>query len=152
MTEHERFMQEALAEGRTALPACLPNPPVGCVLVRDGRIVARGHTQPPYEPHAEPMALAQLEGDLADVVCYCTLEPCSYHSRTPSCAKELIRRGIKTIYVGMADPHPRNSGAGVAMLRAAGVTVIEGVCEADALRDMGPHVWQPGEGDTKVGE
>ena len=153
MNEHERFMQEALAEGRKALPACLPNPPVGCVLVRDGEVVARGHTQPPYHPHAEPMALAQLEGDLADVVCYCTLEPCSFHNRTPSCAKELIKRGIRTIYIGMADPHPRNRGAGVRMLRDAGITVIEGVCEADAMRDMGPHVWQPGEDDgTKIGE
>lgn len=149
---HRRFMREALAEGRKALPACRPNPPVGCVLVRDGQIVARGHTQPPYQPHAEPMALNQLEGQLPDIVAYVTLEPCSFHNRTPSCARELIRRGIQLVVVGMPDPHPLNSGRGVAMLREAGLTVIEGVCREEAEADMGPFVWQPGEPVTvKVG-
>lgn len=146
-------MAEALAEGRKALPACRPNPPVGCVLVRDGEVVGRGFTQPPYQPHAEPMALAQVTGDLSDVVAYVTLEPCSFHNRTPSCAKTLIEAGIRMVVVGMADPHPRNRGAGVRMLRDAGVHVIEGVLEAEARRDMGPWVWQPGESnDTKVGD
>jgi len=150
---HHRFMAEALAEGRKALPACRPNPPVGCVLVRDGEVVGRGFTQPPYQPHAEPMALAQVTGDLSDVVAYVTLEPCSFHNRTPSCAKTLIEAGIRTVVVGMADPHPRNRGAGVRMLREAGVHVIEGVLEAEARRDMGPWVWQPGESDhSKVGD
>ncbi|MEL6343195.1 MAG: bifunctional diaminohydroxyphosphoribosylaminopyrimidine deaminase/5-amino-6-(5-phosphoribosylamino)uracil reductase RibD [Myxococcota bacterium] len=149
----EAFMRAALAEGRKALPACLPNPPVGCVLVRNGAIIARGHTQPPYHPHAEPMALAQVEGDLEDVDAYVTLEPCSFHNRTPSCAKTMIGRKIGRVYVGMTDPHPRNRGRGVQMLRDAGIEVIEGVLEAQAREDMGPYVWQPGESkDTKVGE
>ena len=54
------FMREAIAQGKLALPACLPNPPVGCVLVRQGLIIARGYTQPPFQPHAEPMALRQV--------------------------------------------------------------------------------------------
>ena len=146
-------MREALIEGRKALPGCRPNPPVGCVLVRNGQVIARGHTQPPYQPHAEPMALAQVSGDLSDVVAYVTLEPCSYHNRTPSCARTLIEAGIRIVVVGMADPHPRNSGAGVRMLREAGITVIEGVLEAEARQDMGPWVWQPGESsDCKVGD
>lgn len=153
MSHHTRFMQEALDEGRKALPHCRPNPPVGCVLVRDGQVVGRGHTQPPYQPHAEPMALAQVSGDLSDVVAYVTLEPCSFHNRTPSCAKTMIERGIRTVVIGMEDPHPRNRGAGVRMLKEAGVTVIEGVLEDIARRDMGPYVWQPGEcDDTKVGD
>lgn len=153
MSDHDRFMAEALAEGRKALPHCRPNPPVGCVLVRNGAIIARGHTQPPYQPHAEPMALAQVSGDLSDVVAYVTLEPCSFHNRTPSCAKTMVEAGIRTVVVGMQDPHPRNRGAGVRMLREGGVTVIEGVLEDDAKRDMGPYVWQPGESDrSKVGE
>ena len=150
---HERFMAAALAEGRKALPHCRPNPPVGCVLVRDGQIVATGHTQPPYQPHAEPMALNQLEGDLADVVAYVTLEPCSFHNRTPSCAKELIRRGIQTVVVGMPDPHPLNSGRGIALLEEAGIHVVKYVCRDQAEADMGPFVWQPGEPVTvKVGD
>jgi len=153
VSDHAKFMREALAEGRKALPECRPNPPVGCVLVRDGKVIARGFTQPPYQPHAEPMALAQVTGDLSDVVAYVTLEPCSFHNRTPSCAKTLIEAGIRTVVVGMPDPHPRNSGEGVRMLRAAGLTVIEGVLEDQAQRDMGPYVWQPGESDSsKVGE
>ncbi len=138
-------MREALLEGRKALPACAPNPPVGCVLVRDGRIVARGYTQPPYQPHAEPMALAQLEGDLDDVIAVVTLEPCAFHQRTPSCAKEMIRRGVKKAVVAMRDPHPRNRGRGIQMLVEAGVEVVEGVLEAEARRDLGPHLWREGD-------
>ena len=136
---HEKFMREALAEGRKALPDCRPNPPVGCVLVRDDQVVARG--------------FAQVSGDLSDIVAYVTLEPCSFHNRTPSCSRTLIEAGIRTVVVGMPDPHPRNRGAGVRMMREAGVTVIEGVLEDEARRDMGPYVWQPGEStDSKVGD
>ena len=149
--ELEGFMREALAEGRKALPACRPNPPVGCVLVRDGAIVARGHTQEPYQPHAEPMALAQLEGELDDVVAFVTLEPCAFHGRTPSCAKEMIRRRVGLVYVAMIDPHPRNRGTGIEMLREAGLEVHTGLLEDDAKRDLAEFVWQPGEPDTLEG-
>src|SRR4051812_40296985 len=84
-----RFMSLALAEGRKALPDCIPNPPVGCVLVRDGRVVASGYTNRPGQPHAEAMALSQLAGLLSDVTAFVTLEPCSFRGRTPSCALEL---------------------------------------------------------------
>lgn len=144
----EAFMREALAEGRKALPACRPNPPVGCVLVRDGAIVARGHTQPPYQPHAEPMALAQLEGDLDDVIAFVTLEPCAFHQRTPSCAKEMIARRVGTVWVAMIDPHPRNRGTGIEMLRAAGITVHTGLLEDEAKTDLAELVWQHGEPDS----
>lgn len=147
----EAFMREALAEGRKALPACRPNPPVGCVLVRGGAIVARGHTQPPYQPHAEPMALAQLEGDLEDVIAFVTLEPCAFHQRTPSCAKEMIRRKVGAVYVAMVDPHPKNRGLGIEMLREAGVEVHTGLCEDEAARDLAMLVWQEGEPETIEG-
>jgi pyrimidine deaminase RibD-like protein len=81
-TAYTRFiphMWEALSEGRKALPDCRPNPPVGCVLVRDDRIIARGYTQPPGAYHAEAMALSDVSGDLDDVTAVVTLEPCSYH-------------------------------------------------------------------------
>lgn len=144
-SEDERFMRDALLEGRRALPACRPNPPVGCVLVRGGAIVARGHTQPPYQPHAEPMALAQVEGPLGDVTAFVTLEPCAFHQRTPSCAKELIRRGVGRVVVAMLDPHPKNRGRGVEMLRDAGVEVTTGVLEAEARADLAMLVWQEGD-------
>lgn len=144
-------MRQALAEGRKALPACRPNPPVGCVLVRGDEVIARGHTQPPHQPHAEPMALAQLEGDLDDVIAFVTLEPCAFHGRTPSCAREMIRRRVGTVYVAMTDPHPKNRGRGIAMLREAGVAVHCGLLEAEAERDLASLVWQPGDPDALEG-
>ncbi len=138
--ELKSFMREAIAEGRKALPACLPNPPVGCVLVRDGKIIARGHTQPPFEHHAEPMALEQVEGDLEDVIAFVTLEPCSFHQRTPSCAKEMIRRKVGTTYVACIDPHPKNRGRGIGMLRASGMTVVTDLLTDEAFPDLEPHL------------
>ena len=136
----EGFMREAIAEGRKALPACLPNPPVGCVIVRDGAIVARGHTQPPFEAHAEPMALSQLEGPLRDVICFVTLEPCSFHQRTPSCAKAMIAREVGTAYVAMLDPHPRNNGRGIEMLREAGMVVVTDFLTEEARPHLAPYL------------
>ena len=132
----ERFMREALIEGRKALPECLPNPPVGCVIVRDGRIVARGFTQRPHRPHAEAAALQELSGDLSDCSVFVTLEPCSFHGRTPSCAEALVQRGAKQVLVAILDPDPRNSGRGISMLKTAGVEVTIGLLREDAHRDL----------------
>jgi pyrimidine deaminase RibD-like protein len=134
------FMRLALREGRKALPACLPNPPVGCVLVRDARVIASGFTQPPGQHHAEAMALSQVSGDLSDVIAFVSLEPCSFHGRTPSCAKALVARGVKHVFVATLDPDPRNSGAGIEILKAAGITVSVGILEKDALEDLGPYL------------
>lgn len=134
------FMRLALLEGRKALPACLPNPPVGCVLVKDSRVIASGFTQPPGQHHAEAMALSQVSGDLSDVIAFVSLEPCSFHGRTPSCAKALVARGIKRVYVATLDPDPRNSGAGIEILKAAGVVVSVGSLEKDALKDLGSYL------------
>lgn len=139
--ELDALMREALAESHKALPACLPNPPVGCVLVRDGEVIARGHTQPPFEHHAEPMALSQVEGAHDDVIAFVTLEPCSFHQKTPSCAKEMIRRGVGTAYVAMIDPHPRNRGAGIEMLREAGMKVVVGTLEDEVRPFLAPYLW-----------
>lgn len=133
-------MREAIAEGRKALPACLPNPPVGCVLVRDGAIIARGFTQPPFEHHAEPMALEQVEGPLDDVTAFVTLEPCSFHQRTPSCAKQMIARRVGRVYVAVIDPHPKNRGAGIDMLRQAGIEVITDFLTDEAHPNLEPYL------------
>lgn len=149
--EIEAFMREALAEGRKALPACLPNPPVGCVLVRNRMIIARGHTQPPYQPHAEPMALLQVDGDLTDVIAFVTLEPCAFHQRTPSCAREMIARRVGRTYVGILDPHPKNSGRGIQMLRDAGMHVDTDILADEATRDLGPYLDPSGKAPAPMG-
>ena len=139
----EHFMRLALAEGRKALPACLPNPPVGCVLVRNQQVIAAAHTQPPGHPHAEAGALRQIVGGLEDVTAYVTLEPCAFHGRTPSCAKALIERGLGRVVVAVLDPDPRNQGRGIQMLRDAHIPVDLGVCASEASTDLAPHLALP---------
>lgn len=140
--EAARFMRVALDAAKSALPACLPNPPVGCALVRNGAVIATGFTSPPGLPHAEPAALAHVRGDLSDVTAFVTLEPCSYHARTPSCARELVARKVGSVYVAILDPHPRNRGAGLDILREAGIHVVTGILAEEAQRDMGPYLWR----------
>lgn len=135
------FMREAIEEGKKALPGCRPNPPVGCVLVRHGVIVARGHTQIPYQPHAEPMALRQIEGDCDDVIAFVTLEPCAFHQRTPSCAKEMIARRVGSVYVALIDPHPKNQGRGIQMLRDAGIPVVTDFLRDEAAPHLTPYLY-----------
>jgi pyrimidine deaminase RibD-like protein len=141
--ESIELMRAALWEGRKALPLCLPNPPVGCVLVKDGNIVARGYTQSPGKFHAEAMALSQVSGDLSALTAYVTLEPCSFPGRTPSCAQALVASGIRAIFVAMLDPDPRNAGAGISILRNAGVEVKVGLLETEAQIDLNPYLLIP---------
>lgn len=138
------YMRAALDASRQALPGCLPNPPVGCSLVRAGKIIATGFTQPPYQPHAEPHALQQVEGDLQDVTAFVTLEPCSFHQRTPSCAKEMIARRVAAVYVATIDPHPRNQGRGIAMLKEAGIPVVTGLLEQEVVAFLGQYLHSGG--------
>jgi pyrimidine deaminase RibD-like protein len=137
------YMREALAEGKKALPDCLPNPPVGCVVVLAGQIVGRGHTQPPGAPHAEIGALNAFPGDLAAATLYVTLEPCSFHGRTPPCADAIIAKGVRTVVVGIVDPDPRNSGAGLEKLRHAGIGIQLGVLAREVRADLGAYLNLP---------
>jgi diaminohydroxyphosphoribosylaminopyrimidine deaminase/5-amino-6-(5-phosphoribosylamino)uracil reductase len=125
----------ALAErgrGRTA-----PNPNVGCVIARDGRIIGRGWTQPGGRPHAEAMALEQVGAAAAGSTVYVTLEPCAHKSaRGLACADLLVAARPARVVVALSDPDPRTSGAGVDRLRAAGIEVIVGVRTAEAERAM----------------
>ncbi len=86
------------------------------------------------------MALSQVAGDLSDVTAFVTLEPCSFHGKTPSCAKSLVERGVRRVVVAMLDPDHRNSGAGIEILKAAGVEVNIGVLEEKAFEDLGLYL------------
>ena len=132
-------MQRALELARQALGTASPNPSVGAVLVRDGRIVGEGVTQPAGGPHAEAVAIAQAGEKARGAALYVTLEPCNYHGRTPPCVPTIVRAGVAEVHAATLDPNPRVDGRGVADLEAAGVHVAVGEEEAAAQRLMETH-------------
>jgi diaminohydroxyphosphoribosylaminopyrimidine deaminase/5-amino-6-(5-phosphoribosylamino)uracil reductase len=134
VTEDERWMGLALALGRRGMGRVWPNPAVGCVIVRDGRVLGRGWTTDGGRPHAETQALAQA-GDARGAVAYVTLEPCAHYGRTPPCAGALVAAGVARVVVATGDPDPRVAGRGLAILREAGIAVATGVREGEARRD-----------------
>lgn len=125
-------MAHALRLAARGLGAAWPNPAVGCIIVKDGLIIGRGHTQPGGRPHAEQMALAQAGPHAQGATAYITLEPCAHHGKTPPCAESLIAAGLTRVVTALTDPDPRVSGKGHAMLRAAGITVTEGILTPEA--------------------
>ncbi|KXO07237.1 Diaminohydroxyphosphoribosylaminopyrimidine deaminase [Moritella sp. JT01] len=136
----EKFMLHALELSKLALPHCRPNPPVGCVLVKNNRIVSEGFTQAPGKHHAEAQAIAQYDNSLEEVTAYVTLEPCSFIGRTPSCAHSLVGRNIKRVVVAVVDPDPRNSGKGITVLTDAGTEVEVGVCQREVSEFITPYL------------
>ena len=139
---HEEMMRAALDVSRAALPGCLPNPPVGCLIVLDGVVLARGYTNPPGRPHAEAMALQCLTGPTATAgtSVYVTLEPCSFDGRTPSCAEALVAARVSRVFVGIIDPHPRNRGRGIEILRAGGIEVEVGIVASEIEAALSPYL------------
>lgn len=135
MRVDDRYMALALSLGRRGMGRVWPNPAVGCVIVKDGVIVGRGWTADGGRPHAEPQALAQAGDAAQGATAYVTLEPCSHHGQTPPCAEALIAAGVARVVVATTDPDPRVAGRGLAMLKAAGVEVTEGIRKAEADRD-----------------
>ncbi len=133
MTAH---MARALDLARRALGNVSPNPAVGAVVVRDGRIVGEGHTSPPGGDHAEVAALNQA-GNLAEgAALYSTLEPHQFHGRTPPCTDAIIRAGIAHVHFAVTDPNPGVDGRGAEALRNAGVAVTAGEMEAEATEQI----------------
>jgi len=130
------WMRHALALARTVMYTTAPNPRVGCVIVRDGRVIGEGATQPPGGPHAEVGALrdAASRGEsTVGATFYVTLEPCSHYGRTPPCADAVVAAAPARVVVAMGDPNPLVAGAGLARLRDAGIAVTAGICQEEAL-------------------
>jgi diaminohydroxyphosphoribosylaminopyrimidine deaminase/5-amino-6-(5-phosphoribosylamino)uracil reductase len=125
-------MRAALALARRGLGQVWPNPAVGCVIVKDGRVVGRGWTQKGGRPHAETEALARAGAAAQGATAYVSLEPCSHHGRTPPCADALIAAGVARVVAAMQDPDPRVSGAGIARLRETGIAVETGLYAQEA--------------------
>jgi diaminohydroxyphosphoribosylaminopyrimidine deaminase / 5-amino-6-(5-phosphoribosylamino)uracil reductase len=126
------MMRAALALARRSLGRTWPNPAVGCVIVRDGRVVGRGRTQDGGRPHAEALALGAAGDAAKGATVYVTLEPCAHHGRTPPCADALAGAGVARVVSALEDPDPRVKGQGHARLKAAGVTVEVGEGAAEA--------------------
>ena len=136
MSSDKAFMTLAARLGRRALGTTAENPPVGCVIVRDGAIVGLGWTQAGGRPHAEAVALG-MAGDAArGATAYVTLEPCAHHGRTPPCAEALVAAGIARVVAAVEDPDPRVSATGFAILHRAGVNVETGSGVSEALPEL----------------
>lgn len=127
-----RYMRLALSLGQRGSGTTWPNPAVGCVIVRDGRIVGRGWTQPGGRPHAEVVALTQAGEAARGATAYVTLEPCAHHGKTPPCAEALVAAGIARVVVATGDPDERVAGRGIQILQDAGISVVSGVCRQQA--------------------
>lgn len=115
-------MDAAAALATRGRPLSRPNPAVGALIVRQGRVIGRGWTQAGGRPHAEAQALAQAGAEARGATAYVTLEPCAHDSaRGPACAHSLREAGLARVVIGCEDPDPRTAGAGIALLRAAGI-------------------------------
>ncbi len=135
----DTFMRRALDLARAAVGGTSPNPAVGAVVERDGKIVGEGRTRPAGEDHAEIVALRQA-GELArGSTLYVTLEPCSHHGRTPPCTDAIIAAGVSEVRASVMDPNPQVSGGGFENLRRAGIRVTLGEGLEDAEELIAPH-------------
>lgn len=130
--QDHKFMQRALSLAKLAHYTTSPNPRVGCVLVKDNKIVGEGYHVKAGQGHAEVNALKQAGGSAQGATAYVTLEPCSHYGRTPPCAEGLIKAGIKHVIAAMVDPNPQVSGNGLKMLEAAGISTQFGLLQQEA--------------------
>ncbi|WP_371259650.1 bifunctional diaminohydroxyphosphoribosylaminopyrimidine deaminase/5-amino-6-(5-phosphoribosylamino)uracil reductase RibD [Calothrix sp. 336/3] len=124
------MMLRCLELARRALGRTSPNPLVGAVIVKDGKIVGEGFHPKAGEPHAEVFALRAAGAESQGATVYVSLEPCNHYGRTPPCSEALIAAGVARVVVGMVDPNPLVGGGGIARLRSAGIEVVVGVEEA----------------------
>lgn len=130
---HEHFMGVALTEAKKGVGRTSPNPCVGAVIVKDGRVISKGYHKKAGMPHAEINAINNLEysDQVVGSCIYVTLEPCNHIGRTPPCSKAIVEAGIKNVVIGMTDPNPAVNGSGIDFLRDHGVNVVTGVLQQE---------------------
>ncbi|MDE7137237.1 MAG: bifunctional diaminohydroxyphosphoribosylaminopyrimidine deaminase/5-amino-6-(5-phosphoribosylamino)uracil reductase RibD [Ruminococcus sp.] len=138
---HEEYMKTALELAKKGTGFVNPNPMVGAVIVKDGRIIGKGFHRKYGELHAERNAFADCNEDCKGADIYVTLEPCCHHGKTPPCTDIIIEKNIKRVFIGSSDPNPRVAGKGVQILREHGIEVIEGVLkeECDRINEIFFH-------------
>lgn len=131
----KKFMKAALNQARKGLGRTSPNPAVGAVIVRKGRIIASGYHKKAGLPHAEVEALKKIGNDIQkDDILYVTLEPCNHYGKTPPCTSAILDSGIRKVVVGSKDPNPGVQGGGCELLRENGVEVVDGIMEKECCR------------------
>ena len=151
MKGDEFFMRRALALARRGGPRVSPNPMVGCVLTRSGRIVAEGWHARYGGPHAEAAALAKAGARARGCTAYVNLEPCCHTDKqTPPCVKALIAAGVRRVVAGTRDPNPKVSGKGLRELKKAGIRVADGVLEKECVELNRPFAVRMTEGRPYV--
>src|SRR5438128_4243503 len=136
----ETWMRRALQFAEAGRGYVEPNPLVGAVIVRDGKVVGEGCHQKYGQAHAEINALAQAGDAARGATLYVTLEPCCHHGKTPPCTDAVLRAGIRRVVAALTDPFPQVAGRGAACLRTAGVAVEFGLLEAEARRLNAPYL------------
>jgi len=132
LTDDTHYMSLALQLAERGLYSTHPNPRVGCVVVREGKVVGQGWHHRAGEPHAEVNALNDADDEARGATVYVTLEPCSHHGRTPPCADALIDSGVARVVIAVADTNPAVAGQGLARLEQAGIGVTTGILENPA--------------------
>ena len=128
---NEKYMRMAIELAKKGAGAVNPNPMVGAVVVKNGEVIGRGYHKFFGGPHAEVYALEEAGKEAEGATIYVTLEPCSHYGKTPPCAKKIIDMGIKKCFIGSSDPNPKVAGRGVAMLKEAGIEVVENVLKEE---------------------
>jgi diaminohydroxyphosphoribosylaminopyrimidine deaminase/5-amino-6-(5-phosphoribosylamino)uracil reductase len=129
-----KYMKIALSLASRNIGLTAPNPSVGCVIVKDGQIIASGITSPGGRPHAETNTLNSIGDAAKGATAYITLEPCSHTGKTNPCTEALIKSGIAKVVVAMEDPFPKVAGSGIMALKAAGIDVVQDICQTEAAK------------------
>lgn len=137
---YEKYMKVAISLAKKAEGMTSPNPIVGAVIVKGGKIVGRGYHRKAGLPHAEIEALKDAGSDANGAAMFVTLEPCDHFGRTPPCTDAVIKSGIRKVVIGMRDPNPVNNGAGIKKLKRNGIKIVAGVLEKEAMGINRPFI------------
>ena len=138
VTSDIKWMERALELARRGEGRTRPNPPVGAVVVKSGRVLGEGYHHRAGLPHAEVEALSGLGKEARGATIYVTLEPCSTEGRTPPCTSLIIEKGIKRVVISVSDPNPKHKGRGLRLLRKAGIEVVGDVCSKEGKALLAP--------------
>ncbi len=147
---HTWHMDHAVRISRRALGDTAENPPVGCVIVKEGRVAGTGHTGCGGRPHAETQALAMAGAAARGADVYVTLEPCAHHGRTPPCAEALAEAGVARVFIAMKDPDARVAGRGIEVLKRAGIEVHVGLLAERAEEVLAGYLARKRRGRPRV--